>query len=633
MSFDQRSDPLSLILLGCLLSLQGAFLFVSPTPILEGALLDTDAYMRLARVADLYQGGTWFDPTEARVGAAGGHVQHWTRPLDAILLAGAWALAPLLGFADGLHVWGAAVSPVFHGLALCVLIAGIGAFAPSRVRLFAGAIFLVQPAIFAVFAAGRPDHHSLLILLFTVLMVLTWRLLESGGDRAESGRPTLATAVLAGAAAALAVWVCIEALVGIAVALIALGLPWLVGNARMARPNAQFTAAAAGFLALALVLERGPGDLFAIEADRISIVHVTLLSGIALFWGAVVLWQRTRGPIRGPLARGVAAALGAGAVLGALGLCFPALIDGPLGPVDPLYERVRLKAIAELQPLASWSKIMGGEGANELHRFLVQLGILPIVAAWLAGRLRSSEASDRWIWASIGIGLLVFVPLGLREVRWLPYVQVLMVVPYAFAVDGLARCLTRRFAGRFPAAWTRPLPLVALAIGVGWTTLAAAPLAPAAPRQLAFSACPMRALAPLLAPEGDDRSRVIMTLTDYGPELLYRTPHAVLSIPNHRPQPGFAATLGALTATDDGVARSLIEDYRVDWILLCPNPVERRFFAGTGDAQTLYRRLAEGTPPPWLTSMPLPPDLAETVRWFEVAKPSVRTAHDAQGGA
>ena len=31
-------------------------------------------------------------------------------------------------------------------------------------------------------------------------------------------------------------------------------------------------------------------------------------------------------------------------------------------------------------------------------------------------------------------------------------------------------------------------------------------------------------------------------MADYGPEILYRTGLGVLSIPNHRPQPGFAAT-------------------------------------------------------------------------------------------
>ena len=94
----------------------------------------------------------------------------------------------------------------------------------------------------------------------------------------------------------------------------------------------------------------------------------------------------------------------------------------------------------------------------------------------------------------------------------------------------------------------------------------------------------------------------------------------MLSIPNHRPQPGFAATLRVLTATDPAAARAELDRAGVDWILLCPNPVEREVFApGTASGTSFYRRLIDGEAPAWLRPLPLPQDVADAVRLFAVA--------------
>jgi hypothetical protein len=53
--------------LGCLVLMQALLALTGIVPILEGALADSDAYMRLARVLHLHDGGAWFDPREPRV--------------------------------------------------------------------------------------------------------------------------------------------------------------------------------------------------------------------------------------------------------------------------------------------------------------------------------------------------------------------------------------------------------------------------------------------------------------------------------------------------------------------------------------------------------------------------------------
>jgi asparagine N-glycosylation enzyme membrane subunit Stt3 len=161
--------------------------------------------------AALHDGGAWFDPREPRVNPPAGQFQHWTRALDALLLAGAWLLEPLLGFARALHVWGVLISPVL--LALAVL-ATAWAAAPALerdTRLLACLVLLSQPSVLAYTSIGRPDHHSLLLLLAVILTGLTARLAATPHDRWA--------ALLAGALAGLAIWVSPEAMTFVAISL------------------------------------------------------------------------------------------------------------------------------------------------------------------------------------------------------------------------------------------------------------------------------------------------------------------------------------------------------------------------------------------------------------------------------
>ncbi|MGH6901461.1 MAG: hypothetical protein ACREIR_01825, partial [Geminicoccaceae bacterium] len=272
---------LLLIPIGCLALGQAILALTGLVPVLDGSLADSDAYMRLARLLQLHDGGAWFDPREPRINPPEGHVQHWTRALDALLLAGAWLLQPFLGFERALHVWGVLISPVLLALAM-VAIGWAAAPALDRdTRLFACLALLTQPSVLAYTSVGRPDHHSLLLLLALILIGLTARLAAAPQDR----RP----APLAGAVAALGIWVSPEAMTFVAVSLATLGLFWLAGTPGLARTNRAYLLATTAVLAIALVIERGPGDLFAVESDRLSIVHVLLFALIAGFW-SIVAW-------------------------------------------------------------------------------------------------------------------------------------------------------------------------------------------------------------------------------------------------------------------------------------------------------------------------------------------------------
>jgi hypothetical protein len=196
--------------LGCLALIQVLLALTGIVPVLDGSLADSDAYMRLTRVLHLHDGGAWFDPREPRVNPPVGHIQHWTRPLDALLLAGAWLLEPLLGFARALHLWGVLISPVLLGLALAAIAWAAAPALDRDSRLLACLVLLTQPTVLAYTSVGRPDHHSLLLLLAVTLIGLTARLAATPGDRRA--------ALLAGAIAGVGIWISPEAMTFIGVA-------------------------------------------------------------------------------------------------------------------------------------------------------------------------------------------------------------------------------------------------------------------------------------------------------------------------------------------------------------------------------------------------------------------------------
>src|SRR5919106_754270 len=368
---------LILLPLGCLVLGQLLLVTTGIIPVLDGILVDPDGYMRLNRVLALHDGGSWFDSRYWRINPPEGHVQHWTRPLDALLLAGAWLLEPVVGFRQGLYVWGVLFSPLCLALSVLALAWAIEPVLDRDARLFACLAYLMQPTVLAYSSVGRPDHHALLLLLFVTLLGLTFRLLTDPLDR-RSAR-------LAGAVAALSLWISLESLTFVGWSMAVLGLYWLLGDGGLGRQNRDYAATLTGALAVALLIERGPLQLFVVENDRLSILHVTLFALITLFWLLVArigppesIWSERVArlavhhrlpfahydPPKPPAAGMAGRAVLAGSALASVGLAmlilFPELARGPLGDVDPPYDELRLRRIVEIQPLVSLHQLAAG---------------------------------------------------------------------------------------------------------------------------------------------------------------------------------------------------------------------------------------------------------------------------------
>ena len=115
---------------------------------------------------------------------------------------------------------------------------------------------------------------------------------------------------------------------------------------------------------------------------------------------------------------------------------FPSLRAGPLGPVDPLYEHLRLQQIVEYQPLIPGAWLSAGRFEEIAQRAVRIMGIalaaLPFLIVMLA-----RNRPERRAWVALALALVVFLPIACEEVHFGTYAQALLVIPYAACVAWL----------------------------------------------------------------------------------------------------------------------------------------------------------------------------------------------------
>ncbi len=582
--------------------IQAIFVVRGVTPVLDGGLYGPDGYMRLVRVTELAERGRWFDATSRRSNAPHGEVLHWTRPVDVLLLAGAAPLIPLLGLRTSLHWWGVMLSPALQFAALLALFWAGRPLFERRGLVFLAVVFLCQPGVFYAFMAGRPDHHSLLALLFVVSLGYTLRLIRDP-FRSRDG-------LGAGATAALAMWVSVEALVATLLMFLALGLMWLWRGGDFAEKGRLVAIVLAAGGAVALALDPPGAGFLAPVYDRLSVVHVVLFALVALFWLAAAAAPARRAP--GRLAVGGA---GAALVMAFLWLAFPKLFGGPFVDVDPLILPIWLALIEEVQPLI-------GDNPAWIKEVIFWLGAAALGVPYLFYRCFDSAPRERPMWLFICASLSLFVPLTFYQLRWSTYSGALL----AFPLTALLMQLLEFLSARLTPLWRAPARALAVIVfSVGFLFLGtmlkreSVQFAGAENLRVEQRKCSIARWAEFA------RGRTAATGTPQrilanvfsGPELLYRSRHEVIATPNHRNAAGIRDARAIMSAENDAQAWKRIEERGVTWILLCPGSAESVLYRRPDQAPGFYDRLARGEYPAWLEPVPLPPDLG-AFRMFEV---------------
>ena len=584
-----------------LLVVHAMLLWNDPAPLVRGALRGTDGYMRLVRVEALWQEGDWYNTVLRRSNTPYGERQHWTRPLDVLLIAGAAPLEPLLGRRQALYWWGVAISPLLHVLTLLAFVWALWPLLGAGTA-YGALLFVPQPAMLAYYAAGRPDHHGLIGLFFVLLVGLSLRLLGQ--------RPRLAHGVLAGLAAAALLWVSVEGLLLVGLVLLALGICWLQRGPPLTPPNLALAAALALGVALALALEFPPAGLLAQEADRLSFLHFLPLASVAVFWRGVSLIEARTNWAAAFSGRAGVALAGALLVLLATWLFVPKLLQGPHADVAPRVVEVWFRKVSEVRPL-----LLAAQPLKSAREVLFFLGPALLAVPFVVFLVRSSEGARRHQWLFVAGGLTLFVPLALYQARWATFAEIFVVPAYAALVLAvLARLDRLQTSANLLRALTRALTVVLFAV---WALLAAVFLhglergskgeVAAAER----AKCPIGRMSRFLGAGGlAEPPRRILSFVFLGPEILYRTPHHVVATPYHRNSAGILDTYDALKAVDDAKARAIVRRRQIDWLLICSKGKEQRWYRGRGGDETLFDRLKARRPPAWLVPLKLPDELS-----------------------
>lgn len=602
-SDDWRRFAPYLLAVGLVVLVHGAIIVLDRTPALDGQLYGTDGYMRLIQVTQLYESGDFFDHTIARSNAPYGTLMHWTRPMDAVLLAGGWMLSPWLGFQEGLFWWAVFVSPLLH---LAMVIALIWAVAPlfdQWRRCLLILALLAQPSLLSLATVGHADHHMLIGLAFVIAVGLNLRLLLMPGNAR--------LAFAAGAALGFGLWLTMEGLVLLAASFAALTAVWLFRGAGRTAANLWHALGLSAMVALAIMIERPPAEYLVDEYDRISVVHLTVALLALGFWGGVSLLERF--PAQGPGGRSAAAGLGALVAGCLLYLIYPKFFGGPGVDVDPRMGPVILDLINELRSLVP----VDGESLGD---FLLHLGPALVTVpflAWLLYRERGSPAWEAWFY--VAVCLAVFLPLAIAMRRFAPFTGVLMTIVLA-EMMALIMAQSENLKIMPLRVLVRSGAMVALLLGSsGFGMLLAEP---AEATEWAPS-CALSHVVDLLNDPNrlGQRPLILLAHFNHGPELLYRTEHAVVASPYHRNVAGNLDSDAIFAAADDDMSRRLVEQRGIDLILFCSRgPAVLQATLRSDGGSTFVNRLVQGRIPPWLRRIDQPTDSSSDFLIFRVAK-------------
>lgn len=572
--------------------------------VLHGQLVGPDSYMRLVRVRRLAESGAWFDNTIPRSNAPFGSTLHWTRPLDVLILVGAWLTQPLLGFPKALHLSGTLVSPLLF-IAVCFATAwAVRPLAGARVRGYAMLAVPAQVGFMGYAMPGRADQNMLILLAFVAMQGMTIRLLLEPRPR-WSGWAT-------GAWAGFGLWASTEFLVPLFVLLSALVALWVVRGPELAGRARSVSLGLLTMVIVAVISEHPPSALFLVEYDRISIVHVFVMAIVAAFWLLATTERASRMGARG---RCVYAVVGAVIALGLVLVVYPRFLGGPMVDVNPELKRTILPLLTEFQPY------LVPHGLAGVGRIIAYLGQALLALGVVAHGLRRDRGTPLTsVWVLLGLALVLFIPLGIRWIRFVMYAEMVGVLVTLFLLARVLARLDERHSGARLAAFRAfataglivgPLILGAVVMGLGGEVGGAVDKA----ASTEIDSCPVDALvAALDDPSGlGARPHTVLAHVDLGSLLLFRTPHSVVGTPYHRNGQGILDWAKIMSTTDPDQALRMIRRRGIDVVVACgaDGSVENM---AAGGAPSFAARLRSGSVPAWLHAV----DLAAAPRGLRI---------------
>lgn len=563
-----------------------------------GGLLDTDAYMRLIRVEELWMSGDWYQTITAKLGAPDGLSLHWTKPFDILILLPSVLLSLFsMDMHRAIYWTGVVAPPILHMLA-CMVVAWAARplFPQHGAWRLAALILLLSGAALGYSLAGRPDHHPLCILTIALSAGYVVRAMLAP-DRARA-------AVLAGIWSGVGIWVAPEILLTIAPATATAGLFWMfAGNGKpWALLGFRFGIGMTAIILIAIVVEQPPSNWLVAEYDKVSILYLAIagISMVVFYLAARISWK---GWPR--IAAGLALASVSFAILNIL---FPRFYLGSLGNIDSAAVAVFIREVSEMQPL--WPRNF--DSAMEFFRLVGNtLAAIPAAAYYLWTSRRSPN-----------FGALLYLSIGYA----VTFAATMLHLRLAISVSVFGAILG---CGLFAM-------ICQIAVGRGHLTMLATRLVSyfivAFGLQIvgmiegsAKDPTEKRKCEPLLVATWlrDNQSgiahpdAIILTDSiDSPPMIAYMTDYRLVGGPYHRGNENVADMIAAMASTSTEDSLEIIRRREVDLVLICTTFALQAI--RESPPESLYHRLSRGDVPTWLAKVPMSADVEQEYRLFAV---------------
>jgi hypothetical protein len=424
--------------------------------------------------------------------------------------------------------------------------AGVTAF----VGLFAtGTIFM--------FAPGHVDHHGLIVLLVITALGCAMRMMR--------GQENVRWGLYAGGIMALGLVVALEILPWLLVMSAVIGLHGAVKGGKAARNGLAYGLALYIGSFVGLLLTRPLAGIFTtLDVLSYSVVYVYLTAGIAVSMAGVAVVAEANGAVRFGLGGALALLTGSWFLHS-----FPDLITGPYGGMDPALAQIMLGEITETRPL------LGGDQGGWMALLAYAASALVALPVGLAF-MNYAEDEERWGWRLL-MALLAaaFALTAFYQRRFAGVMDALAVIPLAVLLwrgwlwaarkEGRAKVYTE--LGFLLLAGPLPLLLVP-AILDGRSFSQGVLLFPALTEG---NPCDMYVLENILRDPAmyGDRPRLIINTMGTGPELLFRTPHMVLSAPFHMDVGGNLDATRFFATTVPAEAEAIARRHKADLVIAC----------------------------------------------------------------
>jgi len=560
-----------------------AWWFFGQPPVTEGILADGDSYARLVRVEHLLETNAWFDSTFPGSNAPFTDTFHWTRPFDVLLIGLASPMLLFLDLKQALFWSGILISPVIHILLAIALAWAVRPILGVAGACAAGVLTGLQIGLMSFAAAGRADHHMLFLLLVALslgVLIRAVRDTENSQQKAAWSSVPLAAGI----------WVGPETLLYIVLCQAVLGLGWLVrGGREWRRVNLIFSSALTVTVAIAILLERGFSGYTVVEFDRVSIVHLLFVGLLTVYWGLVISLGAALN--RSPVLRVIAAIVGGGIFAGVLESVFPGFLSGGFAAIEPEM-LVYLKLTNEYQSV------------TDLPNLLAIFGAAVLAVPWALWKTWSERSSSGiWAWVLVTVPLVIYVGFGLTWGRWSLYAGLFMAIAVAGLASTVESAVKARWEGAVRTAILVPAVFLIVAGPVGAGVLAVEDKE----KQDTKPTCRIKDVADFLsAPPLGKESRIVLASPNYGPELIYRTPHRAVGSLLHRNKDGMLDTVGILGGSDETKITDLIRQRGIELILVCGDGGSNAYLSLSGAKDTLYKHLLRAQAPSWLENVALP---------------------------